>query len=233
MANRSNPKGTLALIGGGEWGEHHQTLDRRLLEISGSKRVVVIPAAASYEHPEAVAATADAHFSRLGVTTTTLPVLNRRDAQDRVNAEAVEGAKFIYITDGSPMHLRSVLKGSALYEALLAAYRGGAVVAASGAGATVLCDPMVDPRGGAYTVGLGFVENLAVFPDHAAAPSHLLQRSIELKPADAVLVGVDTETALVREPGAKWSVAGAGQVTIYAGGPPTTHAAGATDIILP
>ena len=55
------------------------------------------------------------------------------------------------------MHLRSVLKDSAVYEAMLAAYRGGAVVAASGAGATVLCDPMVDPRGGAYTVGLGFV----------------------------------------------------------------------------
>ena len=233
MPNRSNPKGTLALIGGGEWGEHHQTLDRRLLEISGGKRVVVIPAAASYEHPEAVAATADAHFSRLGVSTTTLPVLNRRDAQEPANAEAVKDAKFIYITDGSPMHLRSVLKGSALYEALLAAYRGGAVVAASGAGATVLCDPMVDPRGGAYTVGLGFVENLAVFPDHGAAPSHLLERSIELKPAEAVLVGVDTETALVREPGATWSVAGAGQVTIYAGGSPTMHTAGATDIRLP
>ena len=72
-----------------------------------------------------------------------------------------------------------------------------------------------------------------MFPDHAAAPSHLLQRSIELKPADAILVGVDTETALVREPGAKWSVAGAGQVTIYAGGAPTMHAAGATDITLP
>jgi len=31
------------------------------------------------------------------------------------------------------------------------------VLAASGAGATLVCDPMVDPRGGAYTVGLGLV----------------------------------------------------------------------------
>ena len=36
MASKSSPKGTLALIGGGEWGEHHQTLDKRLLEASGA-----------------------------------------------------------------------------------------------------------------------------------------------------------------------------------------------------
>ena len=53
----------------------------------------------------------------------------------------------MYLADGSPLHLRSVLKESALFEALLAAYHGGGVVAASGAGATLLCDPMVDPRG--------------------------------------------------------------------------------------
>ena len=56
---------------------------------------------------------------------------------------------------GSPMHLRSVLKGSAVLAALREAWRGGAVVAGSSAGAMVLTDPMVDPRGGALTVGLG------------------------------------------------------------------------------
>lgn len=233
MSNRPSPKGTLALIGGGEWGEHHQALDRRLLEISGGSEVVVLPTAASYEHPDEVAAVASAHFSPLGVTTTTLRVLNRRDAEDHDHAAVVKKAKFVYITDGSPMHLRSVLKGSALYEAMLAAYRGGAVIAASGAGATVLCDPMVDPRGGAYTVGLGFVEGLAVFPNHAAAASHLLARSIELKPSDAILVGIDAETALVREPGAEWFVAGAGNVTVYSDGAPTAYAAGATGLALP
>jgi len=233
MPSRSAPRGTLALIGGGEWGEHHQALDRRLLELSRASEVVVLPTAASYEHPDRVDATAAAHFSPLGVTTTTLHVLNRRDAQAAENVAAIKSAKFVYITDGSPMHLRSVLKSSDLYEAMLAAYRGGAVIAASGAGATVLCDPMVDPRGGAYTVGLGFVEGLAVFPDHNHAPSHLLQRSIELRPADAILVGVDAETALVREPDAAWSVAGSGHVTIYSDGPPAVHAAGASGLALP
>ncbi len=124
-------------------------------------------------------------------------------------------ARFVYFADGSPLHLRSVLKGSALFDALLAAYRSGAVLAASGAGATVLCDPMVDPRGGAYTVGLGVVEGVAVFPYHGSAADHLRERSIELLPAAATLAGIDEETALLRKPGAVWSVEGKGAVTLY------------------
>jgi cyanophycinase len=160
-------------------------------------------------------------------------VLNRRDAEDDANVDIVGAAKFVYLADGSPMHLRSVLKGSPLYEAMLDAFRGGAVIAASGAAATVLCDPMVDPRGGAYTVGLGFVGNLAVFPYHGTTADHLLARSIDLKPAEAVLVGIDAETALVRDPGPVWSVAGAGVVTVYGDDGPVPHRAGSEAIDLP
>ena len=233
MAGKSSPKGTLALIGGGEWGEHHQTLDKRLLEASGADRVVVLPTAAAFEHPDRVGEAAAAHFGPLGVKVDVVRALNRRDAEDDANVKAVAKADFVYLADGSPMHLRSVLKSSPLFEAMIEAYRRGAVIAASGAGATVLCDPMVDPRGGAYTVGLGFVTGLAVFPYHGTAAEHLRQRSIELKPPDAILVGVDEETALVREPGPEWSVAGAGQVTVYGADGTATYAAGATGLALP
>ena len=63
-----------------------------------------------------------------------------------------------------------------------------------------LCDPMVDPRGGAYTVGLGMVTDLAVFPYHGTAADHLRERSIDLLPAAATLVGIDEETALDPRP---------------------------------
>ena len=233
MPTRSTPKGTLALIGGGEWGEHHHALDRRLLAINGSSEVVILPTAAAFEHPDRVGVAAEAHLARLGVTTKVVRVLNRRDAQDPEFAAAVRAASFLYVADGSPMHLRSVLKDSAVYEAMLAAYQGGAVVAASGAGATVLCDPMVDPRGGAYTVGLGFVGGVAVFPHHGSAAEHMRERSVELRPAEAILVGIDEETALVREPGPVWSVCGPGIVSIYDGGAPAEYRDGATDVPLP
>ena len=89
------------------------------------------------------------------------------------------------------------------------------MLAASGAGATVLCDPMVDPRGGAYTVGLGVVRNLAVFPYHGTAADHLRERSIDLLPERRRRSsGIDEETALVKRSDG-WTVAGAGAVTVY------------------
>ena len=123
MTTRSAALGTLALIGGGEWGEHHRSLDRRLLALAGTTEVVVLPTAAAFEHPERVGQAAADHFSPLGVTTTTLPVLHRRDAESAEHAAAITRAKFVYLADGSPMHLRSVLKSSPLFEAMLAAYR--------------------------------------------------------------------------------------------------------------
>ena len=197
MAAAKKPNGTLALLGGGEWQEPYRDLDGALLAMSGGDEVLVLPAAAAFEHPTRVVERATEWFAGLGGKVVGLEVVNRRDAERDDIAKRAREAKFIYIADGSPLHLRSVLKGSALYAAIVKAYNGGAVLAASGAGATLLCDPMVDPRGGAYTVGLGLVSGTAVFPYHGKAAAHLRERSVELLPADATLVGLDEHTALV------------------------------------
>ncbi len=144
-------------------------------------------------------------------------MIHRSEAEDPKIVDAVRKAKFVYLCDGSPLHLRSVLKGSALFDAIVGAYHGGASVAASGAGATLVGDPMVDPRGGAYTVGLAMVPDLAVFPYHGTAARHMRERSIDLLPSTAKLVGIDDETALVRDRDGSWRVAGAGVVTVYEG----------------
>ncbi|HEY7437817.1 MAG TPA: Type 1 glutamine amidotransferase-like domain-containing protein [Acidimicrobiia bacterium] len=225
--------GTLALVGGGEWGRATRDLDAALLEASGGKEVVVLPTAAAFEDPWRVCETAAAHFDQFGARTRALNVLHRRDGSTDEVVETLRDARFVYLSDGSPLHLRSVLKGSAMFEAVLAAYRSGAVVAASGAGATVVCDPMVDPRGGAYTVGLGLVEGLAIFPYHGTAADHLRERSIDLLPDQAVLAGVDEGTALVRSPGAKWSVGGDGSVTVYSRREPERFLTGSVGLPLP
>jgi len=215
----------LVLVGGGEWQVDGRALDEQLLEASGGREVAVLPTAAAFEDPARVGVRATEHFAALDATVRVLPVLHRPEAEDPAIAGTVAAAKFVYLADGSPLHLRSVLKGSALFDALVAAYRRGAVVAASGAGATLLCDPMVDPRGGAYTVGLGLVQNLAVFPYHGTAADHLRERSIDLLPPGAVLAGIDEETALVLRDGT-WTVAGAGEVTVYADGGSARYRAG-------
>jgi cyanophycinase len=220
--------GTLALVGGGEWRDGCRDLDGELLTATGAKEVVVLPTAAAYEHPDRVAERAVTYFESLGVKVRPLMVLHRAEGDDAKVIEAARKADVVYIADGSPLHLRSVLKGSELWDAILISYHSGGVLAASGAGATLVCDPMVDPRGGAYTVGLGVVSDLAVFPYHGTAAGHLRDRSIDLLPANAKLVGIDEETALVRNPKGSWRVAGVGTVTVYEGTDSTDHRAGAT-----
>lgn len=212
----TSSNGTLALVGGCELSEASEALDRELIQRANDSAAVLLPTAAAYEEPDAVAATAEARLVALGVSVHVCRVLRRDDAESEEHVTSVRDASLVYLVDGSPLHLRSVLKDSELFAALTEAWREGAVVAASGAGATLLCDPMVDPRGGAYTVGLGWVRNLAVFPYHGTAAEHLKQRSIDLLPDEALLAGVDEATALIRDPDGTWHASGAGAVALYA-----------------
>jgi cyanophycinase len=147
-------------------------------------------------------------------------VLSRPDAEDPANVEVVRSARFLYLSGGSPMHLRSVLKDSALWDALLAAWQHGAVVAGSSAGAQVLCDPMVDPRGGAFTLGLGLVEQVAVIPHHDTWSPERARRTFSLAPKGLPVAGIDEQTALIRGADGRWRADGKGSVIVWVDGQP-------------
>ena len=218
--------GTLALVGGGEWTDECRGFDGALLEAAQADEVVVLPTAAAFEHPDRAVERARAHFEALGAKIEPLTVIHRAEAEDAEVVAKIGKARFVYLSDGSPLHLRSVLKDSPLFDAILDVYQGGGVLAASGAGATVVCDPMVDPRGGAYTVGLGVVVGLAVFPYHGTAADHLRERSVDLLPDGASLVGIDEATALLRDPDGRWRTDGAGTVSVYEDGRAAAFTAG-------
>lgn len=211
--------GTLALVGGGEFSEGC-TFDAGLLEASGASEVLVIPTGAAYEHPQRLVHEAEVWFDRLGVHTRGLDVLARPDALDADLAAVAAAAKFTYLVGGSPMHLRSVLKDSPVWDAIVAAWQGGATLAGSSAGAMVFCDPMVDPRGGAFTVGLGLVHGITVVPAHDSWSEDAAHRTRKMSPSDLVVAGVDERTALIRDSDG-WRVEGAGQVALFLGGEPT------------
>jgi cyanophycinase len=211
--------GPLALVGGAEW-RAGCDFDRELLEASGGTEVLVLPTAAAYEHPDRVVEAAERWFDELGATVRPLRVLTRPDAVDEANVAPVADAAFIYLSGGSPMHLRSVLKDSPVWDALVAAWQRGAVIAGSGSGAMVLCDPMVDPRGGAITLGLGLVEQLAVIPHHNTWSEDKAKRTLRIAPAGLPIVGIDERTALVRDPDGAWRATGSGTVAIFVDGQP-------------
>ena len=209
--------GPLALVGGAEWTDGC-AFDRELFEASGATEVLVLPTAAAYERPERAVETATRWFESLGAKARGLMVLSRPDAEDEANAAAVRDAKFLYLGGGSPLHLRSVLKDSAVWSALEEAWQGGATLAGSSAGAMVLGDPMVDPRGGAYTLGLGLVEQLAVIPHHDTWSADKTHRTMELAPSGVAVVGIDERTAAIRDASGQWRAAGAGNVDVFRDG---------------
>jgi cyanophycinase len=196
--------GTVALLGGDAG---HAEVDKVLLERAGSDEVLVLPTAAAYEHPQRVVdAVADA-MRAAGGRARGLNVLARPDALDPANVDAVRASRFTYLGGGSPMHLRSVLKDTPLWEALAAAVDGGAVVAGSSAAAMVLTDPMVDPRGGAFTLGLGLLRGLAVIPAADQWSHERLHRTLELSQGFLV-AALNTDAALVHSPDGSWTAYG-------------------------
>jgi cyanophycinase len=206
-------------VGGAEWTDGC-AFDADLWEASGRSDVLVLPTAAAYEHPERAVEHAKRWFESMGATARGLMLLTRRDAVDDSLAAELRSARFIYLGGGSPMHLRSVLKDSAAWEAISAAWREGAVVAGSSAGAMVLCDAMVDPRGGALTLGLGLVSGLAVLPHYDTWSPEKAQRTVQLATGHLRIAAVDERTALVRHPSGTWAAAGSGEVTVYVDGRP-------------
>ena len=213
--------GTLALVGGAEW-RGGCDFDRDLLESSGAREVLVLPTGAAFEQPERTVEAATHWFAELGVGVRPHRVLTRPDALDPANVAPIEDAAFVYLAGGSPMHLRMVLKDSPVWDALVGAWQRGATLAGTSAGAMVLCDPMVDPRGGALTLGLGLLTQLAVIPHHDTWSEDKAKRTIKIAPKGLPLVGIDERTALIRSPAGTWSTSGAGTVPIWLANTPTT-----------
>lgn len=209
--------GTLALIGGAEFGVetgHHRPL------FPPGTTLDVLPSAAAYEDPAGMVAAATEHFAAIDVTVRELGAMTRADASDPALVSAARDAEALYVTGGSPMHLRSVLKDTPLLDALVEAWERGATVALAAESCSVACSHMVDLRGGAFTVGLGLITSMTVIPRFDRWSPDKRHRTIGLAAPDLVVAGIDESTALVRSSDGRWSVSGTGQVHVFRGGSP-------------
>jgi cyanophycinase len=198
------PSGTIALQGGGPF-TANDDLDRELIAAAGAARVVVLPTADAFEHPERLVAQAMNWAERLDVEVAALMVMRRAEARDEGAAEVVREARAVYVVGDQQLHLKSVLKDTPLFDALGDVLNNGGVVAACAGSAAALCDPMVDPRGGAFTLGLGMVSGLAVVTESEQWSPERLHRTKLL--ASFPFAALPTGSALVRR-GDLWTQIG-------------------------
>ncbi len=186
--------GVIALQGGGPFLANDE-LDRRLLAEVAATKALVLPTADAFEHPERLVASAMTWGERLDVEVEALMVLRRGEAMEAGPADVVRAARAVYFVGDQPLHLRSVLKDTPLWEALLQVLASGGLVVGVAGSAAALCDPMVDPRGGAFTLGLGLVPNLALVTEAESWSPERRHRTREL--ANTTLAELRSGDALV------------------------------------
>ena len=213
MSGADGP-GPVALVGSGEFLEVMVPVDAELLA-GRPQRAVFLPTASAEEGPERVRYWTDlaaAHYSSMGVEPVPLEVLDREDAERPELASRVAGAGLVYLSGGNPGYLASTLTGTAVWQAILKAWRSGAALAGCSAGACALSRIADDfRRPGRYSgEGLAVVPHLVVLP-HFDRIEHwmptLADRMLARTPQGAALVGIDEETALVGD-GDRFTVRG-------------------------
>jgi cyanophycinase len=213
--------GALALVGGDEFNPGNEEQDRMLAAAAGPGPAFVVPTAAARQDPQASVQHAIAWFKQFGVELRELPILKRKDAESPGLAETAREGGFFYLVGGDPGLVAQVLRGSAVWRAIFQAWRDGAALAGSSAGAMALCShtlvraswPNRFNRRGIDALGL--VAKTAVLP-HFDTFGHRWIESAQAAVPGLTLLGVDERSAAVWIKD-EWRAAGPGSVTLIKG----------------
>ena len=213
--------GPLALVGGAEFMRGNEQQDRLLVDAAAGRPAYVVCAAARL-HPEQAAETAARWFGSLGVAMTELRVRSRADAARPATVAAARQAGLIYLAGGDPGRTVRLLAATPVWAAVVAAWRDGAALAGSSAGAMALCrwslvrDRWPDHETRRPVDALGLVPDCAALPHFDTFGERWIPSAREALGSETVLLGIDERTAAVWSDGA-WTAMGPGEVTIIRG----------------
>jgi cyanophycinase-like exopeptidase len=206
--------GPLALVGSGEYLPQMTEIEGSLLE-GRPARYVQLATAAVPDGPSVVERWHNLGIEqakRLDVEAVIVPVSDRSDADNPEFAEMVAGAGLVYLSGGNPGYLADTLRDTAVWVAIVDAWRAGAALAGCSAGAMAMTSwvPMLrHPRSGG-THGLSLLPHMRVIPHFDffsdKVPDILTRFLLPHDPA-ITIVGIDEDTALVGGP-EEWTVQG-------------------------
>jgi cyanophycinase len=174
-------------------------------------------------------------FRKRGVAAWSLN-LTRDQAMDVGTGRAVDSATGIWFPGGDQVRIMAVLDGTPTAAAIGARYAAGAVIGGTSAGAAVMSTPMITgderaPGGTRRDTTQSFITiaredvvtstGLSLIPG-AIVDQHFLRRrrhnrliSLVLEHPSLLGIGIDESTALVIEPGHRWSIIGESAAIVY------------------
>ncbi len=225
--NPAAPAGALLPIGGAEDKVGRRVVLTRFVELAGGPqaRIVVIATASSMSAE--ITGVYQRLFAELGAGEVTgMSPVTRADAGSADLVAEVEKSSAVFMTGGNQLKLSTVLAGTPLGAAIHVAYHGGALIAGTSAGASVLSEHMVSfgapgatpkNRMGQASAGLGLLPDVIV--DQHFTQRNRIGRLLALVAASPRLLGmgIDEDTGAVIGPDRVLEVVGRGSVSVVDG----------------
>ena len=212
--------GPLALVGGDELHPGNEPQDEALVAAASGGPAFVLTTAAGRQRPELAVRNARAWFKRFGLDVDELPAIRRSDVTSPKNVELARLGCFFYLVGGDPGLVPKTLADTPLWDAIVLAWRDGAALAGSSAGAMALGEWTLirDRRPGdarrRYQPALSLVPRVAVIPHFDGFGERWVDGALAAAPRnDVVLVAVDERTAALWRDGV-WQAFGPGGVTV-------------------
>ena len=213
--------GVLCLNGGDEFHPGNDPQDE-LLRDAAAGRPAFIVATAAADHPEMAVATARRWFDGLGLPVVELRARTRGEAMSAASVGQAAAGGLFYLVGGDPGRVVRVLLGSAVWEAIVSAWLGGAALGGSSAGAMAMCEwTLLRHAFPGHTrrrpdAALNLVRGTAVLPHYNTFGERWIPSAQDTLGSDALLLGLDERTAAVWSDGV-WTAMGAGAVTLVRG----------------
>jgi cyanophycinase len=225
-------KGHILLEGGAEFGGEMAAPDRRAIELAGGLEapVCIVPAAAAPDHNHQRAGHNGVRwFNHLGARQATLlPLIDPASANQSSIAASLRNARLIYLLGGFPHYLAQTLAGSASWQAIMEAYRAGAVIGGSSAGAMVLCQHYYNLGTRGVIEGLNLIPKACIVPHHNTFGKDWVPHLADLLPED-VIIGIDEQTGMIDDAAdGQWNIYGKGSVARYKDGEVKSYHPGET-----
>ncbi|MBE7434166.1 MAG: cyanophycinase [Anaerolineales bacterium] len=217
---------TLIAIGGAASFEEPIIFEEFIKRAGGKKaRIVILPQASGLKDTGAEYVRV---FQKLGVKSrpVSLEFRERSKADDSRHIKVIREATGIFIAGGTQMRLAFIIGGTKLEVELHNAYKRGAIISGTSAGAAILSNVMLSyGNGGAtpreriaqFSQGFGFTDKI-VFDQHFRQRDRIGRLAYAVTAHPGLLgVGVDENTAAIVEDDSRISVLGKNAVTIVDG----------------
>lgn len=220
-------RGNLVIIGGAEDKKGECRILKYLVDLTGGPAMKLTILTTATEDPEKAASLYTSVFQRLGAFNINTSNINTRDEANSDNTyRTVAESTGIFFTGGDQLRITSILGGTKVYSALHDAYRNGAVIAGTSAGASAMSETMIvdgndnDPARKCtlkMAPGLGLLEGVLI-DQHFHQRGRIGRLLCGVAENPFILgIGIDEDTAIRVFPDLHLEVIGSNSVTVVDG----------------